>query len=487
MSISKHAVYNVAGALVPSVLTLVTIPLYLNLVGVERFGVLMLCWVILGYSGIFDVGLGQATARKLAASRDGGGDASGVFWTSGWLSLLIGLIGGVLMYGGSSLYFRSLAEAGSPLRSELALAVPVLSLMVPTAMLGAALNGALQGRERFLMMNVVSGIIQISSAALPLAIAYLYTTNVAALIAAMLVVRLIVLPFVFEVCRRELALGAPKRPSWLGARELLSFGGWVSLILVANAVIQTLDRLLIGSRIGAAAVPTYAIPYGLVSRIILIPHSLSSALFPRFAYASQQERERLTLGSVEAVTAIVTPAIIGAIAVTEPFLDLWIGRDLAAITAPIAYVLAGGFWIYCIGHMAYSKLQATGRPDLVAKVLLAELLPYAGLLLLGLWAYGVMGAAAAFTARAVIDCLIFLYLAAVPWRSAAKLLLPGALTVITIIVATVVSQPLRYGLFAALFAASIGVSLRSPPEALKPYLAGLAGFIPRWRRSSTKL
>jgi O-antigen/teichoic acid export membrane protein len=479
MSVSRHAGYNLIGAILPSLLTLLTVPAYLQVVGIERYGVLTLCWILVGYAGILDVGLGLAAGSKIAALRDNRSKAAAVFWTTACIGLAIGLIAGIVMYVGASLYLPTLAEANSALRGELAGTAPLLALMMPIALIGSALSGALTGRERFGFMNVANGVGQTLTAALPLAVAYFWTTDLRWLVACLLAGRFLILPWMYWEVRRAVPLGAPVRPTWSQAKELVTLGGWMSLIFTANSVIQTLDRMLIGSRIGAAAVPIYAVPYGLMSRIILIPHSLSAALFPRYAYLPEEERARVNSSSIEAVAVIVSPALIALIAVAEPFFTLWVGTELASPALPVAYALAGGFWLYCIGHMAYSMLQAMGRPDVVAKVLLAELLPYALLLVAGLWAFGIMGAAAAFTARAAVDCAIFLRLAAVPARTVRRLVVPALLTAGALLTASLTAGPVHYLVLLLLFAACLGWSLLNVPGSLRPYLGRFAQFMPR--------
>ena len=72
MSIARHTGYNVVGALVPIAVSLVTVPFYLRIVGLERYGILSICWVLVGYFAFFDFeskGYG-ATTRKSRRRRE---------------------------------------------------------------------------------------------------------------------------------------------------------------------------------------------------------------------------------------------------------------------------------------------------------------------------------------------------------------------------------------------------------------------------------
>src|SRR5687768_6108338 len=82
MGIARNSIYNLAGQAAPIVVSLLTVPLYLKIVGVERYGVLSICWLILGYFGFFDLGIGRAVSQRIAKLGSGAGqEQSDTFWS----------------------------------------------------------------------------------------------------------------------------------------------------------------------------------------------------------------------------------------------------------------------------------------------------------------------------------------------------------------------------------------------------------------------
>src|SRR5579884_1140640 len=92
----RYTLFNLAGYTLPIVVSLATVPRYLHLVGQARYGVLLIVWIMLGYFGVFDLGLGRATTHELAKSTTAR-ERSHVFWTATALNGVMGVAGGLLL------------------------------------------------------------------------------------------------------------------------------------------------------------------------------------------------------------------------------------------------------------------------------------------------------------------------------------------------------------------------------------------------------
>ena len=419
-------------------MSLVTVPLYLRAVGLERYGVLALCWTLLATWAFLNLGLGPSVAQKIASLRHADPDArADVFWTALWVSCVIGMAAGLLVYCAAGLYFAAVHGLPVGIAAEIAGAKTWLAVIVPVVMIGSVLSGALQGEERFLEINVINSGATTLMSLTPLAVAYAHGPHLSGLLAASLGARIAALAAQFFACRRALPVRQVRwiRPKLL--RQLLIFGSWISASTAIAPLLLTVDRLVIGATLGAAAVSIYTVPYNLVSRIQIVPAALATVLFPRFAATAQngEEGNRLEIECIAVLSTIMTPLTVFALAVLGPFLSLWIGQDLAVRSAPVAYLILFGFWANSVARIPYSRMLGSGRPDLITKITLAEVLPYIAMLFVGIWQFGVVGAAAAWSLRTLVDTAVFLAFTNKPSAAFKALAVPLLLTSTTLVAA----------------------------------------------------
>jgi O-antigen/teichoic acid export membrane protein len=291
VSVSKHTAYNLAGALIPLALSFATVPLYLHLVGPDRYGVLAIAWLLLGYFGLFDLGLGRATSFRIASLKDPDGAVhADVFKTAVGINMGIGAVGGVILWLAGWWFFGSIFKVGPDLRAETLQALPWLAASVPVATMTGVLSGALQGREKFLETNTVSVISTVLFQILPLGVAWFYGPHLAGLLAAAVLARVVAIIVMWFSCHKEFTRGHSPRWRKDEARELLAFGGWVTLNSFLWPLLIMTDRFLIGGLLNSRAVAVYTIPFQLAQRASVVPTAVANALFPRLASSAEEAR-----------------------------------------------------------------------------------------------------------------------------------------------------------------------------------------------------
>jgi O-antigen/teichoic acid export membrane protein len=193
-------------------------------------------------------------------------------------------------------------------------------------------------------------------------------------------------------------------------------GGWMSFSGTLGQALIYADRFLIGGMLTLSAVAFYATPLDLVLRFWILPVAVANTLIPALASSFRTMPERtaalLHQGGL-VILAVCLPAALLLLAAAGPVLRLWLGAEFEAGSAMVLRLLCVGILFSCLAYAPNALLDAIGRPDLTARLILAEavvFLPLTALLLhMG---FGIEGAAAGFALRCAVDCAGKLWLAA---------------------------------------------------------------------------
>ena len=439
MSIGKHTAFNLVGAILPLAISLITIPIYLNLIGADRYGVLAITWLLLGYFGLFDLGLGRATAQRVGALRTGTvSQRATAFWTALLVNLGAGILGGLIIWPVAYYVFDTAVTINANLRTEIVATVPWLALAVPFATLSGVLSGALMGREKFLELNIISVIGAALIQLLPLFAVMIWGPELTVIIPCVLFSRVLSLLALFNRCLRHVCPGHRVVFEVAEATRLVQFGGWVTVTSMVGPMMVILDRIIIGIISGAAAVSLYTIPFQLGERTTILARSAASALFPRLSGLEEIERAKMARKGQNAVIAIITPISVIGILLIEPFFSFWISPEFSTDARLVAVIILAGFWANSFAVIPYALIQARGRPDLVAKLHLAEVLPYFVMLYLGIKFLGLPGAALAFSIRTAADSLLLSWIAGQLRSTITMIIVPALIMFVSIFTATII-------------------------------------------------
>jgi O-antigen/teichoic acid export membrane protein len=370
--------------------------------------------VVIGYAGVFDLGLGRAltkfTAERLGAGIDH--ELPRLFWTATLMLGLLGVVGATVVAGLSPWLVDGVLNIPESLEHESLITFLLLAASIPFVLVSAALRGSLEARQRFDVTNAVAIPLSLLSYFGPVILSFV-STNLAVVVSALVLSRVLACGVLLVLCLRiDPALRSERAFSRPLAGGLLRFGGWVTATAIMAPLLASLDRFVVGALVSARAVAYYATPFEAVRQLRVVSMAIAGVLFPAFAATVSSEparAERLFRKGTRGVLLALFPLAFCCVAFAPEILEVWVGDEFARNSSTVMQWLAAGVLVNGVAFVAYGMLQSV-RPDLLFKLYLAEL-PFYVLAFWGLInAFGVEGAAIAWTIRATADAALLFIL-----------------------------------------------------------------------------
>jgi O-antigen/teichoic acid export membrane protein len=411
-----NTVFNFAGQALPLLAGLLLIPYIVREFGPARFGMLGIIWVVFGYFTMMDLGLGRATTKFVAEWLHKGEirRISSLVWSAVLVQLLLGAAGGAIVGTLAPLLAERLFKTSGPLLEETSGAFRILAATLPVVLAAGGLRAVLEGYQRFDLVNLL----RIPSSSLAFVIPALGAAaglRLPGVVLALGISRL-GLALAYAVCCLHVlpSLRSRQRLCLHDLKLLLSFGGWISAANLLNPLLLSLDRILLGTIASLDMVGYYTAPYEAVTKLWLIPASLTATIYPAcsaLGVSRKNELQALYSRSVKYIFCALAPISVVLIVFARSIVGAWLGPGFVEHSALPLQLLSAGVFINCFAHVPYCFLQALGHPDLPAKLLLWEVLPHALLTWWLIERYGIAGAAGAWSIRAAIEVAVLFVVA----------------------------------------------------------------------------
>lgn len=431
----RNSALNFVGLVIPLGLAVVAIPPLVHGFGAERFGILTLGWAAIGYFNLFELGLSRALTQAVA-SRLGTSEQRGIaslVWTTLGLLTVLGIVAGIVLAALTPAIVERGLNISDGLLGEAQLSFYILSLALPMVLLSAGFRGLLEAHLDFGTVNAL----RLPLAAFTFVGPWISLGFSRSLVPAMVILvagRVAGCVAHLILCyRRYPYLRGPIRMERADVGPLLRFGSWSTITNAVSPLMMYMDRFLIGSALSLAAVTHYVTSYEVASKLMIIPGSVLAAVFPAIAatFAADVTRMARLYGRAQRlVLLIMYPLVLPVVVFAQEGLRSWMGPALPPESAVVLRWLALGIFINAMAHAPSTALQGSGRPDLVAKVHLAELPVYVAALAWLFPAFGIVGVAIAWTLRVTVDTLALLLVA----RGTLKLRLADSPTTLGIVV-----------------------------------------------------
>ena len=411
MNLLKNSFWNIVGVAVPVAVAIPAMGYMARVLGVENFGIFTLCYAVVGYASLFDLGLSRAVVRAVAIHADSAEKVYKVIGTASCFVLCISIIAaGLLYFSADWLVFKLSISPASTEGAKKAL--QWMSLAVPALLLSTVWFSYLEGLGDFYKLNILKSIAGLFMALLPLGTALLYPTLVSA-VGGLVAARLIAMLIAYLWGLWGLSGGSGHRLWSIDRktlRELLRFGGWITISNVVSPVMVYFDRFFISSFVGATRVAFYTAPAEAVARLLIIPIAVSKVIFPRLSAGRPGADAEARLGFWLLLCVCLTLALmIGLLA--DDILRLWMGEAYLGEAVSVLRVLLVGFVFNSLAQVPFARLQAAGHAKATALLHVIEVIPYLCALYFFVSEFSLVGAAIAWTFRVTVDFLLLEFLA----------------------------------------------------------------------------
>jgi O-antigen/teichoic acid export membrane protein len=414
-SIAKNTIYNLLGNIIPSLFAMVFIPLLIRGLGTERFGILSIAWMIIGYFSFFDFGIGKGLtkiiAEKIGSNQDD--QISKIFWTSLFLMVSISLLASILI----SLFIPSLVnifKISENFRQETTSIFYILAMAIPIVTTMTGLRGLLEAHQKFATINIMKSFLGMFTFLGPFLV-LLITDSLFWVIVFLVLIRIVMwVLYLLQCLKVEEKIRNQIKIDFKSIKPVLKFSLWITIGNIIGPIILYSDRLLIGAMISVVAVTYYVTPYELVTRLLMIPVALSGVLFPIFSasYVNNAETtKKIFLRGVKFIFLIMYPFILLIVTFSYQGIEIWMGEEFAIQSSLILQLLAIGILMNSLSLIPNNFFQGIGKPKIPTLINLIEFPFYILMMWFSIKIYGIKGAALAFMIMAGIDASIMYFAA----------------------------------------------------------------------------
>lgn len=404
MKIAKNSFFNIAGYIIPGILSIPILGYMARELGIEEFGLFTIILALVGYASIFDVGITRSVIREIAIFKNNEEEVLKIISTSALLVLILGVAAGVLIIVFSSI-ISELLKVSSYVVEAFQYSLILLSLSIPLFLLTQIWCSLLEGREEFLKLNIFKTISSTLVVLLP-AIGLMLDSSLLSAVIGLLISRVISIILVLWFCKEYIVKLKFHKDTF---KRLINFGGWIAVSNIISPIMSYFDRFILANKLGSNVVGFYTGPSEAISRIGIFPSAIARTIFPMLSNKEADKKQIKKISYLLVFLSIVPFGIIAAY-FAENILDLWLGSQFALRSTMIFQVLVLGLIFNSIAQVPFTSIQAQGGSRITAMLHLFEVVPYVLLLLYLIQYYGLLGAAWAWTIRMFIDMGLLIFI-----------------------------------------------------------------------------
>jgi O-antigen/teichoic acid export membrane protein len=411
----KGSAWTFAGQVIPLLVSLITTPFVIRLLGTEGYGVLIFLAVVPTFLAFADVGMGVA-ATKFGAEAYGSGDhareARIVRTAAIVLSAVATPIAAILILFSPTII--ELFNIPDEFKSDATLALRFAAITFVVTLLIPVFSSPQLARLRMDLTTLINSGWRIAGAIGTL-IVLAWGGGLAAVTFVLMITAIAALALQFIVSGKLNGhlFGSSIEREALGV--ILPFGLNLSVTFIATSLLAHSEKLLLPQLLSVQDLAFYSVAFTFASMASMFSAAMQQSLLPAFSQLTTAERamqlKNLYVRGLRLNVLILLPLIVGLAAVAKPFFTFWATEDFGRESTPAFYILLTGLLFNILAAAPYTLLLAHGRSQLLAKIYWGEVIAYIPLVFVLISTFGVIGAAISWSIRCIADAGILFYLA----------------------------------------------------------------------------
>lgn len=385
------------GCIIPLLYT----PIMLRILGQAEYGLYSLANSVISYLSLLNFGVGSVVVRFVTQYRaknddDGARRVLGLFVTIYSVLATIVFIGGIILASVSDIFFAEGLSASEIER--LRILVVILATGMAITFPQSVFSSVAVAYEKFIFRRLLNIVSTIASPIINLAVLVAGFGTIGMAIGS--TIGQFCFTFIFLLyCKKKLGIYPifHQMPTQL-LRELFGYCAFVFLATIVDLLYWSTDKVLIGARLGSAAVAVYNIGGVFTSMLQNMSSSISNVFTPRVTTlvvkdASKQEISDLLIRVGRIQFLIVSFILSGYIVFGRPFINLWAGSGYMD-AYPVALLTMIPLAVPLIQSIAFSTIMAQNKHQFRAIVyaIIAVINVISTYIVLPYW--GIIGAAA---------------------------------------------------------------------------------------------
>ncbi|SEK52577.1 Membrane protein involved in the export of O-antigen and teichoic acid [Pseudoxanthomonas sp. GM95] len=403
-SVRLNALANVLGQGVSTLVGIVFVPVYLQYLGAEAYGLVGFFVVLQLWLGLLDVGLSPMLNREVARARAlpaGFDDFRRVLRSVELIFAGIALATGLAITLASPLLAAHWFKVQALDPAQVSQCVMLMGWMIGLRFFASIYRTALNGMEAQVSLNAINTVLALAKALGSLAVLVFVSPTPLAFFLFQLVLGVLEPLILARRCYRVFPPTATRIGLAFARQELraaLPFGLGVAYTSVLWMLLSQLDRLLLSGLLPLAQYGYFSLVTALSGAVMLAASPISNALIPRLTYLhsrGETEQLRRLFRHATQLTAVVMIPLTGMVAVFgRELMYAWTG-DLAAATwaaSILCWYMVGNTFLTFTSYQYYLQ-YAYG--DLALNIRVSTLQAVIGtpLIVLAAYRFGAMGTA----------------------------------------------------------------------------------------------